>query len=282
MKIARIAHTGASFWASIDADRGRAVRIPGSITDWGPILAEQGNDAIPLAEEFDLDVAEVLVPVEGASKVVCLGATYATHVAKLGRQLPQRPAGFWKPVSALLEEGGNIEYPTITNALDYEAELVAVIGGRTLDHSRPMHSILGYTIGNEVTARDLQFDDSFIGMDVFSAKSFDRTSGIGPWIITRDEFGDQHPDLELRLVVDGEVRQRDRTSSMVWPVDQLADFVDQRTRLHCGDVLFTGTTHGIGHEDGRYLRPGQQVDVTIEGIGTLHNRVGSKPTAASH
>jgi 2-keto-4-pentenoate hydratase/2-oxohepta-3-ene-1,7-dioic acid hydratase in catechol pathway len=277
MKIARIAGQDGAVWASIDTDRGTARPFPGSITEWGPGVAARGGDGAPQGgPEIDFDPTSLLVPVEPTSKVVCLGATYAKHVAGLGREMPERPAGFWKPYSALLEQGGEIEYPEITDALDFEAEIVIVMGASRVDRAVPAHSILGYTVGNDVSARDLQFGGSITGMDMFSAKSFDRSSGIGPWIVTRDEFGDGHPDLELRLTVDGEIRQLDRTSSMVWPVDELVVFADRRTGLHAGDVLFTGTTHGIGHEDGRYLTPGQQVDVTIEGIGTLRNPVGPR------
>jgi len=130
-----------------------------------------------------------------------------------------------------------------------------------------------------VSARDWQFGGSVTGMDMFSAKVLDRTSPVGPWIVTRDEFGDGHPDLELRLSVDGELRQCERTKNMAWDVGYLLAYVDARTRLGCGDVLFTGTPAGVGHETGRYLEPGQIVEATIEQIGTLRNPVGPKPAA---
>jgi 2-keto-4-pentenoate hydratase/2-oxohepta-3-ene-1,7-dioic acid hydratase in catechol pathway len=136
--------------------------------------------------------------------------------------------------------------------------------------------VLGYTVGNEVTARDLQFGGSVTGMDMFSAKALDHTGPVGPWIVTRDEFGDESPDLALELSVDGEVRQRDRTSSLAWTVGEIVSYVSERSALHPGAILFTGTPHGVGHEDGRYLEPGQEVVVTIERIGSLRNRVGSR------
>jgi 2-keto-4-pentenoate hydratase/2-oxohepta-3-ene-1,7-dioic acid hydratase in catechol pathway len=148
-----------------------------------------------------------------------------------------------------------------------------VIGAPVSRGESVVDQILGYCVGNDVSARDLQFGGSVTGMDMFSAKGLDDTSGIGPWITTRDEFGDGHPDLELTLTVDGEVRQRDRTSSMVWGCAELVEYVAARSRLAPGDVVFTGTPAGVGHEDGRYLQRGQVVEATIEGLGTLRNRV---------
>jgi 2-keto-4-pentenoate hydratase/2-oxohepta-3-ene-1,7-dioic acid hydratase in catechol pathway len=154
---------------------------------------------------------------------------------------------------------------------------VVVVGADIADRAHAERSILGYTVGNDVSARDQQFSGGVTGMDMFSAKALDATSGIGPWIVTRDEFGDEHPDLDLSLTVDGETRQHDRTGSMVWGSGELLAYVDARMHLHCGDVMFTGTCAGVGHEDGRYLEPGQEVTVTIERIGSLSNVVGPRP-----
>jgi 2-keto-4-pentenoate hydratase/2-oxohepta-3-ene-1,7-dioic acid hydratase in catechol pathway len=193
--------------------------------------------------------------------------------------MPEKPAAFMKTYRALIGPDDEIEYPAITDALDYEVELVAIVGApRIEDPKAAIRAVLGYAVGNDVSARDHQFAESVTGMDMFSAKVLDRTSGVGPWIVTRDEFGDDHPDLELRLTVDGDLRQNDRTKSMVWGVGELLDYVDARTRLYCGDVLFTGTPSGVGHETGRYLEPGQVVDAAIERIGTLRNTVGSRPS----
>lgn len=279
MKIARCAGGAETFWAVVDPDAQTARRLPGAFQEWAPAVTARPAAALELADpDVPLEGLRLLAPVDENARVLAAGATYAKHVAGLGLQMPEKPAAFYKGHSAVIGPDDQIEYPGITNALDYEGELVVVVGATREDRdSGLVEGVLGYTVGNEVSARDLQFGGSVTGMDIFSAKSLDRTSGVGPWIVTRDEFGDGHPDLELETIVDGEVRQHDRTSSMVWGVEALLDYVDARTRLQSGDVFFTGTPAGVAHEDGRYLEPGQVVTVSIEKIGTLTNMVGPRP-----
>jgi 2-keto-4-pentenoate hydratase/2-oxohepta-3-ene-1,7-dioic acid hydratase in catechol pathway len=229
-------------------------------------------------DELSLDDLTVLMPAEADAKVVCLGATYAKHVEGLGREMAGQPAGFWKPFSALLDPEAEIVYPSITEALDFEVELTIIVGAQRVDRDNAAQSILGYTVGNDVSLRDLQFAGSVTGMDMFSSKSADRSSGLGPWIVTRDEFGDGHPDLLLTLSVNGEERQKERTSAMAWPVDFLLRWADERTTLSAGDVVMTGTPAGVAYEDGRYLQPGDVVEAAIERIGNLRNTVGPRPT----
>jgi 2-keto-4-pentenoate hydratase/2-oxohepta-3-ene-1,7-dioic acid hydratase in catechol pathway len=267
-----------AFWAVADLDAGTARPLAGGIAVWAPMLTSDptaepawDGDAVPL------DGLRVLAPVDPAAKVIAAGATYAKHIAGMGLQMPDQPAAFLKTVASIVGPDEEIAYPAVTTQLDYEAELVVVIGHEVAGGGAgALTSILGYTAGNEVSARDLQFGGSVTGMDMFSAKALDRTGPIGPWIVTRDEFGDISPDLDLRLTVNGELRQHDRTGSMVWGVGEIVSYVSERSRLHPGDVLFTGTPSGVGHEDGRYLEPGQEVVVTIEGIGELRNVVGPR------
>jgi 2-keto-4-pentenoate hydratase/2-oxohepta-3-ene-1,7-dioic acid hydratase in catechol pathway len=113
-------------------------------------------------------------------------------------------------------------------------------------------------------------------MDLFAAKSQDQTTGLGPWIVTRDEFPAGSPKLRLTLKVNGELRQDGSTAEMTWDVAELIRFVDERSAFECGDVLFTGTPAGTGHGSGRFLQPGDVVEATIESIGTLHNVVGPR------
>ncbi|MDQ1697912.1 MAG: hypothetical protein QOJ03_3265 [Frankiaceae bacterium] len=278
MRIARYGDGRTDFWAAVDPDSGRVQVIRGEIEDWGPRVSADGAGAVPLTGE-DRDAAglRLLMPTRPGAKVVCLGATYAKHVEGLGREMTGQPAGFWKPFSALLDPEDTIVYPAITKALDYEVELTIVVGTERVDHTDPMRSVLGYTVGNDISLRDLQFAGSVTGMDMFSAKSADRSSGVGPWIVTRDEFGESSPDLLLTLSVNGEERQKDRTSSMAWPIDFLLRWADERTTLSTGDIVMTGTPAGVAYEDGRYLEPGDVVEATIERIGTLRNTVGPRP-----
>ena len=274
MKIARVEIDGASTWGVLDWAQRTVHAIDGPIREWAPALTADFTSSPPLTgRTAELDSVQLLAPVEPGSKVLAAGATYAKHVAGLGLKMPDKPAAFLKPFESLIGPTDDILYPPITEQLDYEVELVVVIGApiRRGDSGAP--GILGYCVGNDVSARDLQFGGSVTGMDIFSAKGLDDTSGIGPWITTRDEFGDGDPDLELTLTVDGEVRQQDRTSSLVWGPAELIEYVAARSRLNPGDILFTGTPAGVGHEDGRYLQPGQTVEATVERLGTLRNTV---------
>jgi 2-keto-4-pentenoate hydratase/2-oxohepta-3-ene-1,7-dioic acid hydratase in catechol pathway len=277
VKIARCAEGSSVFWAVVNPEAATARPIAGEFAGWAPALAASPASAPPLAGgERPLGDLRLLAPVPPGATVVAAGATYAKHVEGIGLQMPRAPAAFLKTYASLIGPDDEIAYPEITQQLDYEAELVVVLG-TDVARDDPVRAILGYTAGNDVSARDQQFSGGVTGMDMFSAKALDATSGVGPWIVTRDEFGDEHPDLELELTVDGERRQHDRTSSMVWGVGDLVSYVNARTRLHCGDVMFTGTCAGVGHEDGRYLEPGQSVVVTLERIGSLRNVVGNRP-----
>ena len=276
MKLARCADTGGSYWALVDGDLGTAQRIEGEFAEWAPALT-RGIALPPMTGDTrPLSDIRLLAPLPNGARVVAAGATYAKHIEGLGLQMPKAPSAFLKTAASVIAPSDSIRYPGITEQLDYEGELVVVIGD-DVDQSCPVQSVLGYTIGNDVSARDQQFSGGVTGMDMFSAKALDGTSGLGPWIVTRDEFGDGHPDLELRTTVDGETRQHARTGSMVWGTSDLVTYVDQRVHLKCGDILFTGTCAGVGHEDGRYLEPGQVVTVSIERIGELVNTVGPRP-----
>jgi 2-keto-4-pentenoate hydratase/2-oxohepta-3-ene-1,7-dioic acid hydratase in catechol pathway len=280
MRIARFSTqgNGNASWGVLDLDRGTVRPVRGSIREWGPALTRNGGgEPAPAGEELELDAIRLLAPVEPGSKVIAAGATYAKHVAGLGLQMPKQPGVFLKTVASLVGPDEEIGYHPLTSQLDYEGELVVVIGAEVSGGgAAAVSSILGYTVGNEVSARDLQFGGAVTGMDTFSGKALDGTGPIGPWIVTRDEFGDESPDLALELAVDGEVRQSDRTGSLVWGVGEIVSYVSERSTLQPGDILFTGTPHGVGHEDGRYLEPGQEVVVTIERVGTLRNRVGPR------
>ena len=274
MKIARALVDDIPTWGLVDDGKGTVELIDGRLRDWAPALTADFAAVPPLdGRTVDLSSVRLLMPVDPGSKVLAAGATYAKHVAGLGLKMPEKPAAFLKPYESLIGPTDDIIYPPITEQLDYEVELVVIVGTAIRRGDAGMAGILGYCVGNDVSARDLQFGGSVTGMDIFSAKGLDDTSGIGPWIVTRDEFGDGDPDLELTLTVDGEVRQQDRTSSLVWGPSELTEYVAARSRLAPGDVLFTGTPAGVAHEDGRYLQKGQLVEASIEKIGSLRNTV---------
>lgn len=282
MKIGRFTSRepgGEPFWGVVDVDAGSVRPLAGSIADWAPALTADPGAELPYAggEQVVLADLRILAPVEPTGRVIAAGATYAKHIAGLGLQMADHPAVFLKTVESIVGAEDEIAYPAVTSKLDYEGELVILIGRDVAGGgAAAISSILGYTVGNEVSARDLQFSDGPTGMDMFGAKALDGTGPVGPWIVTRDEFGDQSPDLALELTVDGEVRQSERTSALVWGVGEIVSYVSSHCALRAGDVLFTGTPDGVGHESGRYLEPGQEVVVTIERLGTLRNVVGEK------
>lgn len=277
MKLARLDDGTRHFWAAIDPNKNLAREIDGTILDWGAWIAA-GDMRLPFNSKIvPLDRTRYLPPIEPTSKIAAVGANYQKHLDELRVARPPHPIAFLKPYSALVGQDEEVRYPAITNQLDHEVELVAVMGAPHLaDRTRPSDSLLGYTVGNDVSARDLQ-RSPLGGMDLFSAKIHDRTAGLGPWIVTKDEFPPGPLDLAISLKVDGETRQEDRTSAMIWGVDELLLYVDDRTSLHTGDVVYTGTPAGVAMATGRYLEPGEVMEAIIEGIGTLRNRVGARP-----
>ena len=277
MKLARCTEAGEVFWAVVDLDNESVAPIIGAFDEWAPVLTRD-PDAIGrfTGAARALAPVELLAPVDPGREVFAGGANYGKHVAELGLDARSKPTVFAKSYRSLIGARARIDYPVVTERLDYEIELVAVLGAAVLDRDDPWSSVLGYTVGNDVSARDLQFAGSVTGMDIFSAKSLKNTSPVGPWIVTRDEFGEGAPDLEMSLTVNGETRQEARTGQMVWNVAELLAYVDDRAGVRCGDLLFTGSPAGIGHSSGRYLRPGDLVVGTIERLGSLVNEVGPR------
>lgn len=279
MKLARCTDGGVPFWAEVDVEAGTVRPIAGDFVDWAPRVTGAGGKA---ALEFSgpprrLASLRLLPPIERSSRVVVAGANYAKHLVEFGLKPPSQPVAFLKAYGALIGANDEIRFPPLTNELDHEVELVAVIGAETVDQDDPLSSVLGYTVGNDVSARDLQRSGPpGIGMDLFAAKSQDRTTGVGPWIVTRDEFGPGSPRLRMTLAVNGETRQDGSTADMTWDVGHLVRFVEQRSSFACGDILFTGSPAGVGMGTGRFLNPGDVVEAAIEKIGVLRNVVGKK------
>lgn len=280
---------GAPFWALVDEGE-KLSPIAGPFNEWGPELtraiaagkAEAGRAALPLTgQRCSLDAVRLLPPVEPVNRVVVAGANYAKHLSDdFGLESPLQPVAFLKAYGALIGASDPIRYPPLTRELDHEVELVVVVGDFPALNADPLGAVLGYAVGNDVSARDLQRSGPpGIGMDLFAAKSQDKTTGVGPWIVTRDEFPDGSPKLRLTLKVNGETRQDGHTSEMTWDVAQLVAFVDARSSFAPGDILFTGSPAGVGQGTGRFLIPGDVVEAGVEGIGTITNVVGPRADA---
>lgn len=197
------------------------------------------------------------------SKLPCVGLNYRKHAMELGMKLPGEPVIFLKPVTALLPPEGEIIYWPTVGQLDYEGEFAIVIGKQChrVSEADAMQHVFGYTIANDVTARDLQAKDG----QWTRAKSFDTFCPLGPSIVT----GIDASDLGLRTLLNGVVKQDGRTSDVIFPIPYMVSFVSQVMTLYPGDVILTGTPSGIGP-----MQVGDQVEIQIEQIGSLINRVG--------
>lgn len=212
-------------------------------------------------EKVALDSVKLLAPVIPRSKVVCVGKNYADHAKEMDSVVPEQPVIFIKPNTSVIGPDDAIIWPAMSKKVDHEAELAIVIGKicKDVPKDRVKDVIFGYTIGNDVTARDLQKVDG----QWSRAKGFDTFCPLGPWIVT-----DLDPsDLAISAEVDGELRQSDRTSSMIFDIPTIINFISQVYTLLPGDVILTGTPAGVGA-----IPVGSSVSVTIEGIGTLTNR----------
>ncbi len=214
-------------------------------------------------KEASTPLADVrLLPPSQPSKILCVGRNYVEHARELGNEVPKVPLIFMKPPSSIIGNGDTIILPPQSQQVDHEGELVAVIGkrGRHILAEEAAQYILGYTVGNDVTARDLQrIDDQWT-----RAKGFDTFCVFGPWIDT--DFDPS--DAVLTCRVNGQMRQMASTRDMVFNVGVLVAYISSVMTLEPGDLLFTGTPSGIGQ-----LKDGDVVEVEIEGLGQLSNPV---------
>ncbi len=206
-----------------------------------------------------------LLPPCNPSKVVAVGLNYRDHAHELGLAIPEEPVIFLKPPTTVIGPGESVICPAASARVDYEAELGVVVKDRTRNigpEEAPDH-ILGYTCANDVTARDLQKKDG----QWTRAKSFDTFCPVGPWIETDLDPG----DLLIQSYLNGERRQSSRTSQLIFNVHELVSFISGIMTLEPGDLIITGTPAGIGP-----MKPGDEIEVRIEGIGSLKNRVSAE------
>src|SRR6266487_226359 len=219
------------------------------------------EDPLPTGEEIPIDDVRLLAPIL-PSKIVCVGKNYAAHAAEFGLEVPDEPLLFLKPSTAVIGPHDPIQRLPVSHRVDYEGELAVVIGrlARNVRAEDASRFILGFTCANDVTLRDLQrTDDQWT-----KAKGFDGSCPLGPWIETSVDPTDVF--VETRL--NGDVVQRASTSEMVFGVAELIEYITTFMTLLPGDVLLTGTPEGVGR-----MRARDVVEVEVEGVGTLRNRV---------
>lgn len=227
----------------------------------GPIEANIFGEYRRLEANTLLENVRLFAPAQ-PGKIICVGRNYAEHAHELGNEIPKIPLLFLKPPSSIINPGDAIILPPQSQQVEHEAELVAVIGkrGRNLTAEQARDYIMGYTIGNDVTARDLQRTDG----QWTRAKGFDTFCPFGPWIDTDFDAS----DALITCKVGGEPRQMTSTRDMVFNVTTLVAFASSIMTLEPGDLLFTGTPAGVGP-----LHDGDVVEVEIEGLGKLSNPV---------
>lgn len=211
----------------------------------------------------------VQIPIERPQKIIGIGRNYRKHAEELGNPVPEMPVLFAKAPSAMIASGESIRLPRSIGAVHHEGELAVVIGkrGHDIRAQQAAEHIAGYTIVNDVTARDLQLQDKAKGLPWFRAKGFDSFCPIGPCIVPAGALGDPQA-LELEVTVNGEQRQRAHTREMLTPVAELVAYISRYMTLMEGDIIATGTPAGVGP-----MRSGDRVCVSISKIGILENDV---------
>jgi 2-keto-4-pentenoate hydratase/2-oxohepta-3-ene-1,7-dioic acid hydratase in catechol pathway len=231
-------------------------------------VAEQGESS------YAADEVKLLAPVHDPRKIICIGLNYRDHAEESGATAPPEPVVFCKYPSALVGPEADIVLPPVSKEVDYEAELVAVIGtaGRNIAKKDARRHIAGYTCGHDVSARDWQLKKP--GGQWMMGKTFDTFAPLGPALVTADEVPDPHA-LTIRLRLNGEVMQDSNTSRLIFSVDDLVAYLSQVFTLEPGDLLFTGTPAGVGfaRKPPVLLKAGDVTEVEIERLGTLRNRV---------
>ncbi len=225
-----------------------------------------------ITAEVERAVVKLELPVPNPGKIICIGTNYADHVKEMNSTIPQHPVLFAKFANSLIGPEDSIEKSPATEKLDYEVELALVIGKRAKGVSREDANqyIAGYTIGNDISARDLQKRTP----QWLQGKTLDRSTPIGPWIVTADEIEDPGK-LAVKSYVNGELRQSSSTSELIFDVPYLVSFLSELMTLEPGDIILTGTPHGVGFamDPPQFLKAGDRVTMEIENIGTLENAV---------
>ena len=254
-------------------------------------LAESADASIPLSS------VKLLAPIPRPGKILALAGNYAKHIIEAGLKLGLSdsprittvPRPFLMPPTVIAGPGDEIPWPAYSETIDYEIELAIVIGkhAKRINPAQAPGIIAGYTIANDVSARTVTFKkdraerpwDEFY--DWLNGKWADGFLPMGPYLLTADEIEDVQT-LELKLTVNGQVRQNANTSQMIHPVAEIVSFLSNLMTLEPGDVIATGTPSGVGMATGDYLEAGDRIDATIQNLGTLTNTLGQKPTEFYH
>ena len=232
-------------------------------------FALQTDDSSLILDRKDVRLE---APIQRPQKMICVGQNYREHILEMGRELPEYPVLFAKFANAIIGPEDNIPFHPISEQLDYEAEFAFVIGKRAKNVSEEdaLDYVAGYTIGNDVTYRDIQRRTP----QWLQGKSVDGSAPLGPWLVTSDEIADPSR-LDISLSVNGERRQKSNTANLVFTIPKLVAFISELMTLEPGDIIMTGTPAGVGFamEPQGFLKGGDVVRIEVEKIGVLENKV---------
>ncbi len=263
---------GRSFAALIEEDRAIPLRETPELGPWTGCDVLRDPPLVPVDEAVPLDGLRLLPVVPNPGKIVCLGTNYQAHADEMGRDRPSYPVFFTKFASALVAHGDPIVKPPESDQVDYEAELAVVIGrrGRRIPVGSALEHVAGYTVANDVSMRDFQRRTH----QWLQGKAWDRSTALGPYLVTPDEVGDVAA-LAIRLELNGEEMQSSSTSLLIFDVPTIVSTLSEFCTIEPGDVILTGTPGGVGskREPPVFLQPGDRVRVEIERVGVLENEV---------
>jgi 2-keto-4-pentenoate hydratase/2-oxohepta-3-ene-1,7-dioic acid hydratase in catechol pathway len=278
MRFVRFTQDGPAEWGvEDDGTVHRLSALPGGT----PAVSELANDAyidsvaaavadgaLPTVDTGGIDR---LAPVPEPGKIVAVGLNYRDHAEEQDEEIPDSPLLFSKAPTSVTNPGAPIVHPSGIDQVDYEVELAAVIGrtARNVDAADAREYVAGYTVLNDVSARDAQFDDG----QFFRGKSYDTFAPMGPALVTGESFDPHTADVRTR--VDGDVKQDSSTEQFIFDIDEVVEYVSTAMTLRPGDVITTGTPGGVGifRDPPDLLEPGDTVTVEVEGIGALTNPV---------
>ncbi|WP_322101932.1 fumarylacetoacetate hydrolase family protein [Paraburkholderia sp. J41] len=242
------------------------IRNPESMSSAFDVLASAG-------EHLDMQNVICLPPISTSRKIICVGLNYHDHSAESGFKQPDYPTLFFRVGTSITAHGSKIVRPALSDSLDFEGELAAVIGkgGNHIAASNAYDHVAGYSIFNDVTVREFQFKTPQWTV----GKNFDGTGAFGPWFVTKDEFPDGGRGRALETRLNGTVMQRAMLDDMVFDVPSLIETISKAITLEPGDVIVTGTPSGVGHARNPrlYMKAGDVVEVEIEGLGMLSNTI---------
>ena len=237
---------------------------------WNVVRAKV--DAVPASDRIDASAVTLLAPIPNPGKIICVGLNYRDHAIESKMEIPSVPTVFAKFPSAIIGPDASIVIPRLTQKPDWEAELAVVIGKHAKNAAAGdwEQYVFGYTILNDVSARDVQLATS----QWILGKSFDTFAPIGPAIVSKDEVGDPHT-LDIQLSIDGVVQQHSNTRELIFKVPALIAYISSIIPLEPGDIISTGTPAGVGlgQNPQRWLKPGEEVVAQIEKLGVLRNPV---------